>query len=376
MRALVRSGGLAVGIALTALVVVLAGCSRPEPGAHDATGSYPPGRAISGIPLAPCTIKGALPVVAQVDGLCGTLTVPEDRTNAEHRHVTLNIAVIPAVANPSKPDPFVALAGGPGDPSTAFFAWLPGLYTDTYEEAAQAAADCAADPICSAPEVALVAPPPARGATPASDVDALVARAIAARDGAPPLHLTMTRWRTKGGEASRGHLDYVGPGRHRVEWDADRVAGGPGRTTIAIGTDEGYESVTAEDRSVTWRHWLGPIRDFATVSWLDDVLIGLPGECSTGWRLLGVDRVGTATANHLECEGVQYWVDRATSLVVRRQSPADEMHGIEVLELVDLNFGPPPDSRFRLPDGAVMEVPPTLDPNFVPTPGPQPAPSE
>ncbi len=43
------------------------------------------------------------------------------------------MAVVPAHAAVSSPDPLFALGGGPGDASTQFFAWLPGLFADVHE---------------------------------------------------------------------------------------------------------------------------------------------------------------------------------------------------------------------------------------------------
>ena len=83
-------------------------------------------------PMAACTISGEIPVKASVQGYCGTLLVPEDRTQPSGRTVGLHVAVVPAASAQPRPDPFFALAGGPGDASTSFFAWLPGLYADVH----------------------------------------------------------------------------------------------------------------------------------------------------------------------------------------------------------------------------------------------------
>ena len=82
--------------------------------------------------MAACTISGEVPVKASFPAYCGTLQVPEDRSNPSGRQIGLRVAVVPAVAADAKPDPLFALAGGPGDASTSFFAWLPGLYTDVH----------------------------------------------------------------------------------------------------------------------------------------------------------------------------------------------------------------------------------------------------
>ena len=75
--------------------------------------------------MAACTIKGEYPVQAQAPALCGTLRVPEDRSKPDGRQTGLRVAVVPAVATDPEPDPLFVEAGGPGDPGTQFFAWLP-----------------------------------------------------------------------------------------------------------------------------------------------------------------------------------------------------------------------------------------------------------
>jgi pimeloyl-ACP methyl ester carboxylesterase len=49
-----------------------------------------------------------------VDAYCGTLKVFENRDTKQGRQIDLNIVVLPALSNDPKPDPFVFLAGGPG----------------------------------------------------------------------------------------------------------------------------------------------------------------------------------------------------------------------------------------------------------------------
>jgi pimeloyl-ACP methyl ester carboxylesterase len=87
---------------------------------------------LAGRPMAACTISGEVPVKASVAGFCGTLQVPEDRAKPSGRQIGLRVVVVPASAADPKPDPFFALAGGPGDASTTFFAWLPGLYAGVH----------------------------------------------------------------------------------------------------------------------------------------------------------------------------------------------------------------------------------------------------
>ena len=89
-------------------------------------------RRLAGLPMTPCLVQGEIPVKAEIAGLCGTLSVPEDRSDPEGRQVGLRVAVVPALAAVPRPDPLFAIAGGPGDASTQFFAWLPGHYADLH----------------------------------------------------------------------------------------------------------------------------------------------------------------------------------------------------------------------------------------------------
>lgn len=90
------------------------------------------GRLLAGQPMTACTLKGEYPVQAETDGLCGTLRVPEDRSNPDGRQVELQVAVVLATAPDHQSEPFFVLAGGPGDVATQFFAWLPAVYEDVH----------------------------------------------------------------------------------------------------------------------------------------------------------------------------------------------------------------------------------------------------
>ena len=89
-------------------------------------------RTLAGRPLTPCQIAGDLPVKASIAGLCGTLDVPEDRSNPGRRTIGLRVAVVPALAAVPAPDPLFVIAGGPGDAGTQFFAWLPAHYAGVH----------------------------------------------------------------------------------------------------------------------------------------------------------------------------------------------------------------------------------------------------
>ncbi len=119
-----RYAGLIVGVA-----ALLVGCTS-TPGTSAAPTVS--GHLLAGQPMTPCTISGDVPVKASFPAYCGTLQVPEDRSRPSGRQIGLRVAVVPAVASDARPDPLFALAGGPGDASTSFFAWLPGLYTEVH----------------------------------------------------------------------------------------------------------------------------------------------------------------------------------------------------------------------------------------------------
>ena len=91
-----------------------------------------PVRQLDGRPMVACTITSLSGVAATASGLCGTLTVPEDRSKPSGRTIDLRVAVIPAETDSPEPDAFVALGGGPGNAGTSFFGWLPGLFAGVH----------------------------------------------------------------------------------------------------------------------------------------------------------------------------------------------------------------------------------------------------
>jgi hypothetical protein len=52
--------------------------------------------------------------LASLNASCGTLTVPENRSNPNEGKVQLPVAIIPSQKQPADPDPVVYMAGGPG----------------------------------------------------------------------------------------------------------------------------------------------------------------------------------------------------------------------------------------------------------------------
>jgi pimeloyl-ACP methyl ester carboxylesterase len=65
-----------------------------------------------------------IPAGLQGRSRCGKLTVYEDRAAGEGRTIDLNVVVLPAVSRSPAPDPFIFLAGGPGQGAVDSFSSL------------------------------------------------------------------------------------------------------------------------------------------------------------------------------------------------------------------------------------------------------------
>jgi pimeloyl-ACP methyl ester carboxylesterase len=79
-------------------------------------------RTIGSIPFEPCRTSDA-----NIEGLCGKYDVYENRKSQTGRKIALNIMVLPAVSEKPAPDPWIAIAGGPGQSSVE--AYPPAGYT-------------------------------------------------------------------------------------------------------------------------------------------------------------------------------------------------------------------------------------------------------
>ena len=69
----------------------------------------------------------------QIDARCGTLSVPEDRSNPAGRKIALNIALIPAIKRKPASDPLFMLAGGPGQSAVEAFPAMLQLLSNLHE---------------------------------------------------------------------------------------------------------------------------------------------------------------------------------------------------------------------------------------------------
>jgi pimeloyl-ACP methyl ester carboxylesterase len=77
-------------------------------------------RAGESLPLKECRLEHPLRL-ASVDARCGSLSVPEDRSNAKSARIELRIAVIAALNRRSAASPLFILAGGPGQAASALY---------------------------------------------------------------------------------------------------------------------------------------------------------------------------------------------------------------------------------------------------------------
>lgn len=83
---------------------------------------------VNSLALEDCALTS--PTGDQVDARCGTLTVPEDRSDSAGRQISVKVAVIPAITRSPEPDALFLLAGGPGQSAIETFpALLPLLFS-------------------------------------------------------------------------------------------------------------------------------------------------------------------------------------------------------------------------------------------------------
>ena len=78
--------------------------------------------------LLPCKLK-AVGGRYEVAARCGEFPVPLNPIQPDGKQIGLHVAVVPALAEDSRPDPLVVIAGGPGDAATRFYAAMAGAFT-------------------------------------------------------------------------------------------------------------------------------------------------------------------------------------------------------------------------------------------------------
>jgi pimeloyl-ACP methyl ester carboxylesterase len=84
------------------------------------------------LPLEDCAL--ATSSGDQIDARCGTLSVPEDRSNPGGRKIELHVAVIPAITRDPEPDALFLLAGGPGQSAIEAFPGMVDLMFSIHQD--------------------------------------------------------------------------------------------------------------------------------------------------------------------------------------------------------------------------------------------------
>ena len=107
MRTLSRALTLASSLLLVIDTLACARARGPEPA----------------LALTPCRIDGLAEEIK-----CATVSVPEDRSRAAGRRLSIHVAVVPALARVPEPDPLVLLAGGPGQAASSYGPWIDSVF--------------------------------------------------------------------------------------------------------------------------------------------------------------------------------------------------------------------------------------------------------
>ncbi len=110
--------------ALFAAALVAGACGGASVSPTPAPTARPP-FTLAGTPMQACTLTDAW-------GVCGTLRVPEDRSDPEGRSIDIRVAVIPAISATPKPDPVFFLDGGPGGAATEDLGWTVNTFTTVH----------------------------------------------------------------------------------------------------------------------------------------------------------------------------------------------------------------------------------------------------
>jgi pimeloyl-ACP methyl ester carboxylesterase len=111
---------------LLAVALSVAGCSGTAHGPQARPEAESAKRTVGRIDFEPCALSGAL-ATQTLDGMCGTLAVPEDPAKPNGRKIDLHIAWLrPGDRTDPAPDPVFFLAGGPGQAATEYASAVSG----------------------------------------------------------------------------------------------------------------------------------------------------------------------------------------------------------------------------------------------------------
>ena len=154
-----------------------------------------------------------------------------------------------------------------------------------------------------------------------------------------------------GGSESTSRVWHDGRAGERRDFDWDLVdeANEP---TVYLAIDGTMFESYATENGVVWYEW-PPLEDGTPrTSWVGSR--STMQRCTDGWQHLGFATIVERTAHVLGCGEDRAWVDVETGMVMRSVVPSSILNpGTSIYEVTELEFGPQPDDRFQLPEGAV-----------------------
>jgi hypothetical protein len=151
-------------------------------------------------------------------------------------------------------------------------------------------------------------------------------------------------------QVARTRVLFDGSKRYRIE-QTEQVGTVWETTSVTlIGAAYRYTSELQIDGTTIWR---------ATSRGVPGAYpLAIPATCHGGWENRGVDLIAGRVADRVGCAGEtagDFWIDRASRLVVRTQTSDDPSIGTTVREVVDLQIGPLTGVEWSLPEGATLE---------------------
>lgn len=209
---------------------------------------------------------------------------------------------------------------------------------------------CIESGYCGGSPRPIISPPPAPGEQPLTAAAEVVRLASEAPLGVGAYDVTFEETFTTGpAQTARTRVLFDGTGRYRME------------DTSQVGTVWEETSVTLIGRGY---HYSSQVQVDGTTTWSSSTR-GAPGSypleidptCQGGWESLGVDLIAGRVADHVGCASEnrgEFWIDRASHLVLRIQTTDDPSSGTNVREVIDLQIGLPTGVAWSLPDGATI----------------------
>jgi hypothetical protein len=196
----------------------------------------------------------------------------------------------------------------------------------------------------------LITPPPAPGEGSKTGATELVRLAQEAPPGQGAYAVTFEEMSTGGPDQMARTLQmFDGTNRYRIERTGPVGTAWESTSITLIGDGYYYASETQVDGTTAWNS--------SSRGGQGGYPLEITTSCHGGWENRGVDLVAGRLADHVGCIGEDvgdFWIDRASHLVLRTQVSDDPSVGTRVREVVDLRFALVPGVEWALPAGAVV----------------------